>query len=381
MSPAAQDSPSSDAAADQNAKIPVADASADADDGGLSPCSADGWCYTDLPRPGSFDAGNPVNSGQALFALSSVWVAPDHRAWAADVSGNVLDWDGSTWRVVFVASGGVRSVWGTSSTDVWLAGDFGLLHGTGDRPEALVFVPVAAPTSRRLTRVWGTSATDVWVLSDGVNGVFHLAASTASGPSPFAPVVPPDGDAHAGTSRIVSAVWGTASETWLAGMQYDSCAPPDCTSKTSVVAFQRSVAGDGSETWKTVTMPVPKAVGVINGVSTAPGQQLLALQATPMNTALAARVTNGAWTSELVEDYGQPAAMWGERSDDVWLVGFYGVVRHFDGTAWQLSRVTRSPYVPLVNNLHSIDAFVDPSGDQDMWIVGDDVALHRTVKP
>ncbi|AKU94893.1 hypothetical protein AKJ09_01557 [Labilithrix luteola] len=370
------ESPSLDAGSD-SATLP-ADATPAPDSGvvELPRCSADDWCYTDLPRPESFDAGGPAaNPSPVVLPLSSVWVAADHRAWSADALGRVLLWDGSRWRGVFVAPGSVRSVWGTSSTDVWLAGDFGLLHGTGDRPDSLAFTPITTPTARPIMRVWGTSASDIWILADGTNGVFHLTAATANDSSPFAPVVLPGGDA--GASRILTGVWGTASNTWLAGMEYQSCAPPDCTSRSTVVAFERTA---GSDEWTSMTMPVPSVTGVIGGVSTTQGQ-LVALQATQLNTALAARIINGTWTSELVEDYGQARSMWGQKSDDIWLVGYFGVVRHFDGSQWQVSRVTRSPYLPLVNHLNAIDAFVDPSGEQDMWIVGNDVALHRTAKP
>lgn len=371
------DTPSFDAGTDTT--MPSPDAStADAGDAELPRCSADDWCYTDLPSPESFDAGGPAaNPSPVVLPLSSVWVAPDHRAWSGDGLGRVLFWDGTRWRGVFVAPGSVRSIWGTSSTDVWLAGDFGVLHGTGDSPDALQFASVAMPTARPIMRIWGTGSSDIWILADGTNGVFRLSAATAGDPSPFAPVVLPDGDADAGISRILTAVWGTASETWLGGMEYQSCAPPDCTSQSSVVAFERNA---GSESWTSVTMPIPNVTSVISGVSTPQGQ-LLALQATQLNTAFAARIANGTWNSELVEDYGQARSMWGQKSDDVWLVGFFGVVRHFDGTQWQVSRVTRSPYLPLVNHLNAIDALVDPSGEQDMWIVGNDVALHRTVKP
>lgn len=370
------DSPSFDAGSDTTTLPP--DATVDAGDAELPRCSADDWCYTDLPSPESFDAGGPaVNPSPVVLPLSSVWVSADHRAWSGDGLGRVLLWDGSRWRGVFVAPSSVRSIWGTSSTDVWLAGDFGILHGTGDRPDALAFTAIATPTARPITRIWGTGPSDIWILSDGTNGVFHLTVETANDASPFAPVALPGGDTDAGTSRILTAVWGTAADTWLGGMEYQSCAPPDCTSQSSVIAFERTAGSDG---WTPTTMPVPSVTGVISGVSTAQGQ-LLALQGTQLNTALAARITNGTWTSELVEDYGQGRSMWGQKSDDVWLVGFFGVVRHFDGTKWQVSRVTRSPYLPLVNHLNAIDAFVEPSGEQDMWIVGNDVALHRTVKP
>ncbi len=89
-----------------------------------------------------------------------------------------------------------------------------------------------------------------------------------------------------------------------------------------------------------------------------------------------------AWSSEIAEQLGWPEALWGHDKNDLWLVGQSGVVRNFDGKTWKISRVARTSLSPLVNDLRAIDAVVDPAtGARDMWIVGDDVALHRTVKP
>ncbi len=354
-------------------------------------CSPDDWCYTRLPLAQSFDAGGVVpNPDRAVFALTSIWVAPDRQAWAVSDAGHVLQWNGAAWRVAFVASAGLRSVWGSSASDVWIAGKSGLLlHGTGT-PGALVFAPVSIGSMQTITRVWGTSATDVWLLADRV---YHLGGE----PEKFEPVSIPTDYGDAAAAVQTTAVWGSGSDTWFAGTETTHCAPPNCSNQTRVFATRRRVGTGDAVTWDTIPMAIKDATGVVGGTSTATGVQMLAIQTRLFDTAFAARVADDpakldpkygavtvagdyAWSFEVAEEYGQPEGLWGREANDVWLVGRFGVVRRFDGAAWQVSRVARSTLSPLLNHLHAIDAVTDANGEREMWIVGDDIAMHRTVK-
>ncbi len=85
------------------------------------------------------------------------------------------------------------------------------------------------------------------------------------------------------------------------------------------------------------------------------------------------------WTAEATPNFTGPQGIWATDSKNVWLAGPAGV-RHYDGTVWQIGRLSIVPGSPLLKDLHSIQGAAPPS-TADMWTVGDDVALHRTVSP
>jgi hypothetical protein len=365
------------------------------DDAASAPptCSADGWCYTKLPSPASFDAGGIVPDPSGVrFALSSVWVSSDRRAWAVSRAGHVLRWDGTEWKVVFVAGAALRSVWGASATDIWIAGDSGtLLHGTGSE-ENLTFVPVSIGSTQAIERVWGTSRTDIWLVTDRA---YHLTAETAGTATPFVEVpIPSDYGEDAAFVRPTT-VWGTAEETWFAGTEGSLCAPPSCSNETRLFAARRRASGSsGAASWDTVPMAIPDATKVVGGTATSAGVQVLAIATRLYDTAFAARIADDAskldaargavtvagshaWSFEVAQTFGQPTGIWGRDANDVILVGEWGVVRRFDGSGWQIVRVARTAVSPLVNHLRAIDGVVDPAGPRETWIVGEDVALYR----
>ena len=70
-------------------------------------------------------------------------------------------------------------------------------------------------------------------------------------------------------------------------------------------------------------------------------------------------------------------AIWGSRPDDVWLVGKQGSVSHFDGTAWSVSRITNTD-TPIARPMYSVHGITDGT-QSDVWVVGNNITLHRTV--
>ena len=151
-------------------------------------------------------------------------------------------------------------------------------------------------------------------------------------------------------------------------------------------------------TWDTIPMAIPDATRIVGGTSTSSGVQVLAIATRLFDTAFAARIADDAakldpkrgainvagahaWSFEVAQTYAQPTGIWGNDENDVFLVGESGVVRRFDGSTWQLVRVARTAISPLVSHLGAIDGVVGATGEREMWIVGEDVALHRRDKP
>ena len=129
----APSSETSDVADDAGAGAAEAGAS---DCGSAAPptCSVDGWCYTRLPAAQSASRGDvlPDPSG-VRFALSSVWVSPDHqRVGRAARRGTCSGGTAPEWRVELVAGAGAEQRLGLEREPTCrIAGDAGLLlHGT-----------------------------------------------------------------------------------------------------------------------------------------------------------------------------------------------------------------------------------------------------------
>lgn len=67
-------------------------------------------------------------------------------------------------------------VWGSSASDVYVAGNFSILHSAGDG----TWTAQAGPNIG-LYGVWGTSATDVYACGNLLNGDAAIVHSTGDG--------------------------------------------------------------------------------------------------------------------------------------------------------------------------------------------------------
>ena len=62
-----------------------------------------------------------------------------------------------------------NDVWGSSPSDVWAAGDFGVLsHWDGKKWQLAGIAVEGAPVKANLNAVFGTGLTDLWVVGDGI---------------------------------------------------------------------------------------------------------------------------------------------------------------------------------------------------------------------
>lgn len=396
-----------DAPSTPDAAVPL-DAHAEAD-APASTCTAEGWCYTSLPEEGSFDASALIPSLPGVkFELRSVWVDPDRRPWAVSSAGHVLRWDGATWRVEAIVSGSPRVIWGWGTTDLWIGGERGLiLHGTiaGGK---VTFEKVTIGTTQTILRIAGTSATDVWAIPDGLNSsggtlnrVFRLSAAGNT----MVPTTVPGTFIESVAKLRLSSLWTSGSEVWVAGYESVCAGPSPCKFQDGLVAIKWVGGADagtdsGAPSWEHVRLRRSYTNPIAAGAGTNDGVQLAVIRGDGDNGHVVriaddeaklegapgadAGITDAgaySWTSEHAVTHGSPAGLWATDRNNVWLVGKSGVIRHFDGKEWQLVRLALTQVTPLLNDLHAIDAVVSPSGEQDIWVVGNDVALHRTVKP
>jgi hypothetical protein len=375
-------------------------------------CTESGWCYTTLPAEDSYDASAmlPIIVGPK-FALRSVWVAPDNRAWAVTNAGHVLQWDGTSWRVAALLSASLQTVWGSSATDIWVAGEQGVIFRGTVSGTDITFQRVSIGTNLTIGKIVGRSADDVWAIADGQSGqtnlnrVYHFTAATAGQTPAFVTMTVPSSFTHTSARLRVQALWLTDDGLWVAGYETTSRGPIANGFQNQIVAIKWNGPGDAGPAWDHVPLLQSYSDPVASGIASRDGVQLVVVRG-PGNEARVVRVAtdealldaNGlppdplfpdagitqqgdyAWTNELAHQFGAPKAIWATGRNDVWLVGLSGVIRHYDGTAWNLVPLSLSSVTPLLRDLYDIQPGPVVGTERDLWVVGDDVALRRKVK-
>jgi hypothetical protein len=87
----------------------------------------------------------------AWFSGTELWVVGD--------SGAAHTSDGTVWLTATGAPPGLRAVWGSSPSDVWVAGTAGAVaHST----DGMNFNAVASPTRNDLLAIWGSGPVDIY---------------------------------------------------------------------------------------------------------------------------------------------------------------------------------------------------------------------------
>ena len=108
--------------------------------------------------------------------LFSVWGSSPSDVFAVGYNGTISHYDGSSWSLMTTVPGGLTggaSVWGTSSSNVYVAGQGQILHYDGASWHAVVTAPTVG-----FGRLWGTSASDIYNAAAG--GTWHFDGTTWS---------------------------------------------------------------------------------------------------------------------------------------------------------------------------------------------------------
>ncbi|MBX3207125.1 MAG: hypothetical protein KF764_18910 [Labilithrix sp.] len=365
---------------DGGAVLPAHDAglepeAAPADAGGDAAtkiCSDQGFCHSELP---------PKQH------LRGVWGDGQGVVWAMSLEGNILRWDGAEWKVHtrrIVEDEGLFALWGTGPTDVWVASSAGLLHGTGASSAAIVFEPVDLPgdASIPIKSVWGTGPNDIWA-AGGIESfddwpphfagrIVHFTGPTDAGGAGWTL----DDASREGVA--FRAVFGSAtSGVWTHGTTVDEFG------NVSARVLRRT---PGSSKW--TELPLPADPG--GGWRPEPQEITAAALSSDTSLWLAGSTGNydrvrwhgkatagGAsfdWTLTKALFGDRPAyAFWGLSPNETWAVGESGLVSRWDGAKWSQA-VIRVSEVPVAKSFWAIWR----TSHDDFWIVGDEVALHKT---
>ncbi len=331
-------------------------------------CSDHGFCHTALPPDQT---------------LEGVWGDGAGTVWAVTAEGNVLRWDGSAWSLHVSDLGPLRAIWGRSASELWIGGDEGLYHGTGPSPGAITFAPSALEGGARVSirSIWGASASDVWAVGERADdevasgAVLHLVDGGATWAL----------DPASANGIAYSHVWGSpGAGVWIAGQRpMPGERPPWWPPELEVAVLQRSPGANAFAEAAVPGLPEPDpAAGRMESIyaaaATSDTTMLVLGRIGAGRPALwrAATADGGktfTWTYAFDGGYVDPVyrGVSGVAANDVWAVGDYGRVRHWNGTEW-------SPAAITVTKMPVVDPFraVWTGGTSDVWFVGKDIALR-----
>lgn len=359
---------------------------------GAEPCSPDGWCYSSFPSGDIADAAS-VDPNFVPVTLEDVWPMPDHDAWTVSDEGYVLHWTNHAWTFVTDTNLSLRTVWAASKDDVWVAGLGGVvMHGT-TTAAGLVFTKLDLGTTDDVIRIRGRSPTDVVAIT--ANSIYAWNG-TAFTKLAF-PIVSPV------SILAINDMWGSADELWIAAHEVSACFQGD----VGCDFYDRSVLVhyEGSTSFERIPLDLDcegRPCNIFRGTRSPTGTFFVYVEGprlgapvsgfiahvTPRDAGVldaAAAQGDGGYVWALDDPntnsppYGIPSTgIWAEADTSAWNIG-NAFVRHWKGQSWDVGAVSIG--APLQAALSAVGGTLCTDGSRDMWIVGENSALHRTEMP
>jgi hypothetical protein len=379
----------------------TSDSPADGPDGGGAVVpGADGSTETDADAGGVDGARPDANLADRIcsdddFCHSAVATGTRFRGlwgdgtgvlWAVTLEQDILRWDGASWNVHHHTSSPITSIWGSGPTDVWVATEGGLLHGTGDSSAQISFAPtgyVPGDQTVPLRSIWGTGPLDVWAVGGSLP---PLLASPVVGRGVR---YSDDPDLGLGWQRerdlpsgiAFDGVWGSPQTgVWLHG---GARSEPQQGRELRILR-----RAPGASTWASVALPAdpdpsrePFLANQLSNAGTLADGSVVAIReaANVGSNVYLGKTSDGGvtfdWTIRNPDPgYWRPAyAAWGLAANDAWAVGRGGLVVHWDGSSWTQAAI-RVDRLAVTQSLWAIWG----TSNDDFWIVGDEIAMHRT---
>jgi hypothetical protein len=323
---------------------------ADAGDAGVAKCTVD-WCETPLPIP---DGGK--------LTLMDVWVPAPNSAWAVSEEGLVLRWNGTEWTVVWDAQTPLYGVWGDHEGEIWVVGAAGAIFRGH---EGTTWTSIPSGTTTDLMEICEASRDAQHPRNVAIVGVAStvLRWTGASGE---------DGNpswetSNPGIDDELYSVSCSGFDVWVAGRATDWFEGGPRIYRESGASWiaQPTIAGASrNDSYFSIWAFDSQNIWVRGKGSI--------LHATPAGDGGAY-----SWSQELSSNSAtmkRPSSIWGSGMSDVWIASSRGRVHHWNGSTLEITATAKSWDV-LHSNLHAVSG----SGPDDVWVVGDNIAIHRNV--
>lgn len=308
------------------------------DDGGADagPCSADGWCQTELSSPN----------------LEAVWGSGPNDVWAVGWFGTIMHWDGTAWsRFESGTQWPLFGIWGSGPNDVWAVGRYGtVLHWDGTS-----WSPSPSNTTAELVSVWGNGNGEVWAAVGLDRAMMHKDADGVWSRVQFRSFDYMTGISGAGQSVLW--LWGSNG---VFRWNQDASGPMD------------NVTMGSTFPWWSSTLPWDRGTSPITSVWMAGPADLWILsqrgdvyrwreEADGGISAVQSRVPP---SGAAQDGFHKLTSIWGTSSTDVWASGQLGRIVHLKDSKWSLSPTTiRGRIFDCTLSLWGANA-------DDVWAVG-----------
>lgn len=319
----------------------------------------------------------PVNTNHPPgIGIAAVWGSGANDVWLVGAAGIVDHWDGNEWTSMSVKTNwSLQAVWGTGPNDVWIVSAANkIFHSTGFAGADTTWSPVTpilAGEGLGITNVmrtiWGTSPSDIWVAGDIVPvarpGSYSLEGAwrtaVVDDGIEWAPIV--QGETEADVPRI-RGIWGSESAgIWMVGYTTMGNTPRPFTAH----ANGPTGPGGGAPAWTQVDTQSRSLLHAVWG--SGPGD---VWAVGDFGTIRHFTGTTEMWSVVDSPTRENLRGLWGAGPKDIWAVGEHGTLLHYDGTSWRHSTAALPP--DDKPNLYSVWG----SGPSDVWAVGSGRVLH-----
>lgn len=339
------------------------------------------------------DAGNHLYWYNPLpfgLTMKAIWGSEQNNIWIGAEHGNILHWDGARWSGSTLPSSDatVRAIFGTGPGDIWAGTEDGrIYHSNGD-----TWIQSRGPTTLFSNGFFGVDSGEIW--SIGIyqnidvfrNGQWMNAESSRGVPPNFL------------------GIWGSSKTNIIAigevGLMrtYDGTkwSPVDGRLKvqtstggpqTTIMDTLNSIAGSGSDDiwiagenltafhyngafWSEVERVNSSGQGWKSVYSLGRG---VALFVGPANVSMicetnstGAQCKKSTWNTDPTRAFNQNA-VWGSSRNNIWSVGDWGSILHFNGMQWE----------PYSNATIHILRAIWGTGPNDIYVAGDSGRILR----
>ena len=259
-------------------------------------CAASDWCKE--------------NSGQTA-ALYGVYAQGPRNVLAVGANGTVLHFDGGSWSTVQSGTTAtLRSVWFASATEAWMVGT----QGTVLRYDAGVIRPVTSPVTSQLNGVSGASPSEIYMV--GTGGVVLTYDGTALTPL------------NSGTNVDLLATWVAASKNVFVSTA-------DSSQSVGLRVGYSLLSYDGATWQKLLRIPVKTSISMAGLHGTDPSNLWLAGDGSGTGPIAGGCLWyRGAALGSGVVGCSKLLAVWTAAPTDTWMAGEGGVLKHWNGTAF-----------------------------------------------
>jgi hypothetical protein len=289
------------------------------------------------------NASNVSNSPTATVARSFRWMRHVVQDWydvwgssgtdvfVAGNFGTILHWNGTSWSEMSTGTlEHLKGVWGTSSTDVFAVGENGtIIHYDGNH-----WASMTTGTSSHLQGIWGSSSTDVYAV--GYSGVIlHFDGTSWKA-------------MNSGTWTNIQALWGSSDEDIYAVGQNETILHYDGRSwSTMITGGSGSFSGIHGTGADDIFAIGWSRIVHFNGTSweamdPAGASGLMGIWAySPSNVFAAVDQSNwvlhydgSTWSNMTIQNFAGCRGVWGSSGSDVFLVGWGGNIYRYNGSTW-----------------------------------------------